>query len=175
MYSVPRLNGGVYNCKSPLPTSTPRSDGPLAEWMKSFMVCRLAVTITFGTGRSYVALSPSKSNVEEILRKGIKRINSLCYGNMVKRKGLSIGAITVIEGGSEIERIHAHIGFEPPPEMSLQLFRVLVVKAFKPSKWIERRPFIKTCWSQDWVSYMLKLGQDSLVPSCCFKAKHASA
>ena len=46
---------------------------------------------------------------------------------------------------------------------------------FKPSKWIEQRPYMKKCWSQDWINYMLKFGQEALVPSCCFAAKHPNA
>jgi hypothetical protein len=54
-------------------------------------------------------------------------------------------------------------------------FSRLVERAFKRSKWIEHRPYVKECWSQDWINYTLKLGQESLVPSCCFAAKHPGA
>lgn len=148
---------------------------PLTKWLKSFNTCKLAATVTFGTGRGTASKSPNKRTVEEILRKGIKRLNTLCYQNLVKRKGCSIGAITVIEGTRPYERIHAHISFEPPPDMSLIKFRNLVARVFKASKWIEQRPHIKECWNEEWINYILKLGQEALVPSCCFEAKHLSA
>jgi len=109
------------------------------------------------------------------MRKGIRRINTLCYKNSVKRKGYSIGAVTVIEGVGPYERIHAHVAFEPPPSMPSQQFEGLADRAFKRSKWIEQRPHITECWSEDWISYMLKLGQEALVPSCCFTPKHPGA
>jgi hypothetical protein len=107
-----------------------------------------------------------------MVRKAIKRLNTQAYGNGVKRKGFSIGAVTAFEGTGRFERIHAHIAFEPPPDMSFNQFSRLVDRAFKRSKWIEQRPHVKECWSQDWINYTLKLGQESLVPSCCFAAKH---
>lgn len=152
-----------------------RYDTSLSLWLKSLHSCRFATTITFGTGRGSNPNNPTKRTVEEILRKGIKRLNTLCYRNLVKRKGFSIGAIAVIEGTRPNERIHAHISFEPPPDMSLIKFRRLVALAFKPSKWIEQRPQMKICWNEEWVNYILKLGQEALVPSCCFEAKHPSA
>jgi hypothetical protein len=148
---------------------------PLTIWLKSLANCKLAATLTFGTGRGTAYTSPSIRTVEEILRKGIKRTNTLCYGNSVKRKGCSIGAVTVIEGTGQYERIHAHIAFEPPPKMPLNQFRALASKAFKPSKWIEQRLHMKECWSQGWINYELKFGYEALVPSCCIKAKHISA
>jgi hypothetical protein len=147
----------------------------LTTWLKSLSNCKLAATVTFGTGRGTAYTSPSIRTVEEIVRKGIKRTNTLCYGNSVKRKGCSIGAVTVIEGTGQYERIHAHIAFEPPPDMPLTQFRALASKAFKPSKWIEQRLHMKECWSQGWIHYELKFGHDGLVPSCCMKAKHISA
>ena len=150
-------------------------DTPLAVWVKGIVKCKLSVTITFGKGRGSEATHPCERTVEEILRKGIKRLNTLCYGNLVKRRGYSIGAVTVIEGKGLIDRIHAHIGFEPPANMSLNKFTNLVGMAFKPSKWIEQRPYMKKCWSQHWINYILKFGQDALVPSCCIVAKHPIA
>ena len=150
-------------------------DTTLVTWLKGLATCRLGVTISFGTGRGSVVTSPSHRIVEEILRKGIRRVNSLCYRNSAKRKGCSIGAVTVIEGKGPLERIHAHIGFESPPKMSLKQFRALVAQAFKPSRWIERRPHFGESCNQIWINYMLKLGQESLVPSCCFAAKHPGA
>jgi hypothetical protein len=147
----------------------------LIDWLKGLAKCNLAVTITFGSGRGGFLTSPGRCTVEEILRKGIKRLNSLCYRNLVKRKGYSIGAVAVIEGNTPLQRIHAHIGFELPPDMSLIWFRSQVIKVFKTSKWIEQRPHMKKCWDQYWISYMLKLGQEALVPSCCFAAKHPNA
>ena len=147
----------------------------LIEWLKGFAKCNLAVTITFGTGRGGLLTNPSRRTVEEILRKGIKRINSLCYRNLVKRRGYSIGAVAVIEGNTPLQRIHAHVGFEIPPEMSLIWFRSLVTKVFKPSKWIQQRPYMDECCDSNWINYMLKLGQEALLSSCCFSAKHQSA
>ncbi len=147
----------------------------LVPWLKSINQSVLAVTITFVTGRKNAAASPSRHTTEEVIRKGIKRINTICYRNLAKRRGLSIGVVTVIEGGQPFKRIHAHLGFEPPPDMPLHQFCNLVTQVFKPSKWIERRPYIEKCWSQDWIDYMLKSGQESLAPSCCFKAKHFCA
>jgi hypothetical protein len=152
-----------------------RSGSELTSWAKIFCNCKLAITITFGSGRSTATTTPSIRTVEEILRKGLKRLNTLCYKNWVKRKGLSIGAITAIEGRVTFERIHAHIAIEPPPDMTFIHFSRLVDRAFKRSKWIEQRPHVKECWSQDWINYTLKLGQESLVPSCCFAAKHKGA
>ncbi len=148
---------------------------PLTIWLKTLTTCKLAATLTFGTGRGTAHSSPSIRTVEEIVRKGLKRTNTLCYGNSVKRKGCSIGAVTVIEGTGKFERIHAHIAFEPPPEMPLNQFRALAASAFKPSKWIEQRLNMGSCWSQDWINYQLKYGQESLVPSCCMKAKYTTA
>jgi len=148
------------------------NDLELTLWARSLCNCRLAVTITFGTGRGAAITSPSIRTTEEIVRKGIKRLNTLCYKNLAKRKGLSIGAITAIEGKGPFNRIHAHIAFEPPPDMSSKQFTSLTDRAFKRSKWIEQRPFIKECVSQNWINYLLKTGQDGLVPSCCFRAKH---
>jgi len=148
---------------------------PLTDWARTLGHCSLAVTITFDVGRCTSISSPSYQVVEQILRKGIKRINTLCYGNSVLRRGLSIGAVTVIEGAGSFDRIHGHIGFDPPPTMPLAQFRRIVVSAFRLSKWIKQRPHMKKCWSQEWVNYMLKLGQETLVPSCCFAAKHPSA
>lgn len=150
-------------------------DTPLTIWLKTNVHCRIAVTITFGTAKCLALKQPSERTVEEIVRKGIKRINTLCYGNLVKRKGYSIGAVTVIEGKGQFERIHVHIGLDPPPSISLHRFSNIVARAFKPSKWIEHRPYMKKCWNQDWINYMLKFGQEALVPSCCFAAKHPNA
>ena len=110
-----------------------------------------------------------------MVRKAIKRLNTQVYGNGVKRKGFSIGVVTAFEGTGRFERIHAHMAFETPPDMSFNQFSRLVDRAFKRSKWIEQRPHVKECWSQDWINYTLKLGQESLVPSCCFAAKHPDA
>ena len=147
----------------------------LNAWLTERTKCRVAMTLTFGTGRGSTATSPSERTVQEILRKGIRRLNSLCYRNLVKRKGYSIGAVSVIEGTGPFTRIHAHVAFEPPPAMPLQQFEGLADRAFKRSKWIEQRPHITECWSEDWISYMLKLGQEALVPSCCFTPKHPGA
>ena len=147
-------------------------DSSLAAWLKTIVQCKLSVTITFGKGRGSAATKPSERTVEEILRKGIKRLNTLCYRNLAKRRGYSIGAVAVIEGKGVFDRIHAHIGFEPPVSMSFNEFRNLVDVAFKPSKWIEQRPYMKKCWNQRWINYMLKFGQEALVPSCCMVAKH---
>ena len=162
---------------SEIPTSEGKwnCDTPLSLWLKSLNSCRLATTITFGTGGGSQFNKPSKLTVQEILRKGIKRLNTLCYRNLTKRKGLSVGAITVIEGTRPYERIHAHISFDPPPHMSLTKFRSLVTRAFKTSKWIQQRPYMKECWNEDWINYIIKLGQEAVVPSCCFEAKHPSA
>jgi hypothetical protein len=150
-------------------------DTTLVTWLKGLAKCSLGVTITFGTGRGSVMTNPTHRTVEEILRKGIRRVNSLCYRNCAKRKGYSIGAVTVIEGRGPFERIHAHIGFESPPKMSLKQFRAFVAQAFKPSRWIERHPHFGESCNQSLINYMLKLGQESLVPSCCFAAKHPVA
>jgi hypothetical protein len=152
-----------------------RDSTALIDWLKGLAEYHLAVTITFGNGRHSIATSPSKRVVEEILRKGLKRLNTLCYRNLIKRKGYSIGAVAVIEGTGPFERIHVHIAFERPPGMSFEQFSLLVCQAFRPSKWIEQRPHITECWSQDWINYILKLGQEALVPSCCFTPKHPGA
>ena len=148
-----------------------RFQNALTDWAKSLANCGVAVTVTFGTGRGSAATSPSLRTVEELVRKALKRMNTLCYGNAVKRMGLSIRAVTAIEGKGSSERIHVHIAFELPPDLSFKEFSRLVDRAFKRSKWIEQRPHIKECWSEDWIKYILKLGQESLVPSCCFAAK----
>jgi len=150
-------------------------DTPLAIWLKTKVQCRMSVTITFCAAKGLASKQPSVRTVEEIVRKGIKRINTLCHGNLVKRKGYSIGAVTVIEGKGQFERIHVHIGLDPPPNITLNRFSNIVARAFKPSKWIEHRPHMKKCWDQYWINYMLKLGQEALVPSCCFAAKHPNA
>jgi len=150
-------------------------DTPLTVWAKGLANCEVAVTVTFGTGRGSAATSPSKGTAEDIVRKAIRWANTRVYGNGFKRKSYSIGAVTAFEGTGRFERLHAHIAFEPPPGMSFKQFSVLVGQAFKPSKWIEQRPHIKECWSENWVNYTLKLGQEALVPSCCFKAKHPVA
>ncbi len=152
-----------------------RCESALTLWAKGLADCGVAVTVTFGTGRGSAATSPSERTVEEIMRRAIKRINTLCYRNAAKRTGFSIGAVVAIEGIGPSERIHVHIAFEPPPDLSFKEFSRLVDRAFKRSKWIEQRPHIKECWSQDWINYTLKLGQESLVPSCCFAAKHPPA
>jgi len=150
-------------------------DTPLAIWLKTNIQCQMSVTITFGTAKGLASKQPSVRTVEEIVRKGIKRINTLCHGNLVKRKGYSIGAVTVIEGKGQFERIHVHIGLDPPPNITLSRFSNIVASAFKPSNWIEQRPYMKECWSQDWINYMLKSGQEAIMPSCCFVAKHPNA
>ena len=150
-------------------------DTHLTIWLKTNVHCRLSVTITFGSAKDLISKQPSERTVEEIVRKGIKRINTLCYLNLAKRKGYSIGAVTVIEGKGQFERIHVHMGLDPPPNISLHRFSNIVARAFKPSKWIEHRPHMKRCWNQDWINYMLKLGQEALVPSCCFAAKHPNS
>ena len=150
-------------------------DTHLTIWLKTNFHCQISATITFGSAKGLASNQPSERTVEEIVRRGIKRINTLCHGNSAKRKGYSIGAITVIEGKDQFERIHIHIGLDPPPNISLNRFSNIVASAFKPSKWIEQRPYMKKCWSQDWINYMLKLGQEALVPSCCFAAKHPNA
>ena len=152
-----------------------RYQNALTDWAKGLADSGVAVTVAFGSGRGAVVTCPSERNAEEIVRKGIKRLNTTAYGNMVKRKGYSIGAVTAFEGTGRFERIHAHIAFEPPPDMSFTQFSRLVDRAFKHSKWIEQRPHIKKCWSQDWINYTLKLGQEALKPSCCFRAKHPIA
>ena len=152
-----------------------RCETPLTGWLKSLTECKLAVTVTFGTGRGSATTIPSQPTVEEIVRKAIKWVNGKCYGNGVKRKGYSIGAVAAIEGTGQFERIHVHIGIESSPHKSFKEVSRLVNRVFKRSKWIEQRPHIKECWSQDWINYMLKLGQESLVPSCCFAAKHPGA
>ncbi len=152
-----------------------RYQNALTDWAKSLANSGVAVTVVFGTGRGADVTCPSEHNAEEMVRKGIKRLNTIVYGNSVKRKGYSIGAVTALEGTGRYERIHAHIAFEPPPDMSFMQFSRLVDRAFKRSKWIEQRPHIKECWSQDWINYTLKLGQEALKPSCCFKAKHPVA
>ena len=152
-----------------------RYQNVLTDWAKGLVDSGVAVTVTFGTGRGAATTSPSTRNVEEMTRKGIKRLNTKVYRNGVKRKGYSIGAVTAIEGTGPFERIHVHIAFEPPPSMSFSQFSLLVGQAFKPSKWIEQRPHIKECWSEDWMNYTLKLGQEALVPSCCFTPKHPGA
>jgi hypothetical protein len=150
-------------------------DTPLTVWAKGLANCEVAVTVTFGTGRGFAATSPSEQTAEDIVRKAIRWANTQVYGNGFKRKDYSIGAVTAFEGKGRFERLHAHIAFEPPPGMSFKQFSLLVRQAFKPSKWIEQRPHIKECWSEDWMNYTLKLGQEALVPSCCFWAKHPFA
>lgn len=154
---------------------TGRYQDALTDWAKGLADSGVAVTLAFGTGRGNVVTRPSERNAEEMVRKGIMRLNTMVYGNSVRRKGYSIGAVTAFEGTGQFERIHAHIAFEPPPDMSFTQFRKLVDRAFKRSKWIEHRPHIKKCWSQDWINYTLKLGQEALKPSCCFTAKHPVA
>ena len=152
-----------------------RYESTLNAWAKGIADCEVAVTVTFGTGRGSAATSPSERTVEEIVRKAIRWANTQVYGNGFKRKGYAIGSVTAFEGTGQFERLHAHIAFEPPSGMSFQQFSLLVGQAFKPSKWIEQRPHIKECWSEDWMNYTLKLGQEALVPSCCFTAKHPVA
>ena len=152
-----------------------RYQNALTDWAKGLADCEVAVTVTFGTGRGFAATSPSEKTAEDIVRKAIRWANTQVYGNGFKRKDYSIGAVTAFEGTGQFERLHAHIAFEPPPSMSFGQFSLLVGQAFKPSKWIEQRPHIKECWSGDWMNYTLKLGQEALVPSCCFWAKHPVA
>ncbi len=154
---------------------TGRNQDALTDWAKNLANSGVAVTLAFGTGRGNVVTCPSERNAEEMVRKCIKRLNTMVYGNSVKRKGYSIGAVTAFEGTGRFERIHAHIAFEPPPDMSFTQFRRLVDRAFKRSKWIEQRPLIKKCWNNEWINYTLKLGQEALKPSCCFTAKHPVA
>ena len=152
-----------------------RCETPLTGWLKSLTECRLAVTVTFGTGRGSATTTPSQRTVEEIVRKAIKWVNGKCYGNGVKRKGYSIGAVAAIEGTGQFERIHVHIAFEPPPDMLLKQFIRLLNQAFRRSKWIEQRPYVVECWSQDWINYSLKLGQEALLPFSCLTPKHPGA
>jgi len=162
--------------RQPTPFRKPwHLDTPLTVWAKGLTNCEVAVTVTFGTGRRSGATSPSKDTAEDIVRKAIRWANTQVYGNGFKRKSYSIGAVTAFEGTGRFERLHAHIAFEPPPGMSFKQFSLLVRQAFKPSKWIEQRPHMKECWSEDWMNYTLKLGQEALVPSCCFRAKHPVA
>ena len=148
---------------------------PLVLWLKSEVKSHLGVTVTFGTGRGSAVTSPSQRTVEEIVRKAIKWLNEKCYGNGARRKGYSIGAVAAIEGTGQFERIHVHIAFEPPPDMSFKQFSRLVGQAFKRSKWIERRPHVVECWSEDWINYILKLGQEALLPFSCLTPKHPGA
>jgi hypothetical protein len=161
--------------RQPTFQKTGRYQDALTDWAKGLADSGVAVTLAFGTGRGNVVTCPSERNAEEMVRKGIMRLNTMVYGNSVRRKGYSIGAVTAFEGTGRFERIHAHIAFEPPPDMSFTQFSRLVDRAFKRSKWIEQRPHIKKCWSQDWINYTLKLGQEALKPSCCFTAKHPVA
>ncbi len=175
--NIPKVDpkAAMNRCRSTPPFKAWHFETPLTDWVKCQIKSHVGVTVTFGTGRGTDVTYPSQRNAEEMVRKAITRLNTLAYGNGVKRKGYSIGAVTAFEGTGRFERIHAHMGFEPPPDMSFKQFRRLVDRAFKRSRWIEQRPHIKECWSQDWINYILKLGQEALVPSCCFAAKHPSA
>lgn len=152
-----------------------RHQKALIDWAKGLALFGVAVTVTFGTGRGAAATSPNKRTVEEMVRKAIKWLNEKCYGNGARRKGYSIGALAAIEGTGQFERIHVHIALEPPPDMSFKQFSRLVGQAFKRSKWIEHRPHVVECWSQDWINYILKLGQEALLPFSCCTPKHPGA
>jgi hypothetical protein len=164
----------ITRCR-PSPHLKAHFETPLIDWVSCQFKSHVGVTVTFGAGRGASVTYPSQRNAEEMVRKAIKRLNTQAYGNGVKRKGFSIGAVTAFEGTGRFERIHAHMAFEPPPDMSFNQFSRLVDNAFKRSKWIEQRPHVKECWSQDWINYTLKLGQEALKPSCCFAAKHPVA
>ena len=79
-----------------------RYQNALTDWAKGLADSGVAVTVAFGSGRGAVVTCPSERNAEEIVRKGIKRLNTTAYGNMVKRKGYSIGAVTAFEGQADL-------------------------------------------------------------------------
>ena len=174
--NIPQVDpkSAMNRCR-PTPPFKAHFETTLIDWVKCQFKSHVAVTVTFGAGRNGAVIYPSQRNAEEMVRKAIKRLNTQAYGNGVKRKGFSIGAVTAFEGTGRFERIHAHMAFEPPPDMSFIQFSRLVDRAFKRSKWIEQRPHVKECWSQDWINYILKLGQEALVPSCCFTPQHPGA
>ena len=53
-----------------------RYQNALTDWAKGLADSGVAVTVAFGSGRGAVVTCPSERNAEEIVRKGIKRLNT---------------------------------------------------------------------------------------------------
>jgi hypothetical protein len=130
----------------------------------------LAITLTaLQQSRVYHSLI-TRERLEKSCFRVIKRINSICYSRRQRKKGYSIGAITVIEGFDGKKHLHAHLALSAPLGMNEDQFRIIVESEVAKDYWFDKQKDIKKYRDSGWIEYITKLGPEAIAPFCLFRA-----
>jgi len=131
-----------------------------------------AVTITLKNDCSSELLLNRRIRLEATIRHLLHRIARMCYGNRQKRYGLCINAVTVIESGYYLARLHAHLALACPNGMADDQFQATVLLAVKRCHSLGTQCVIKRITDDaGWASYMAKDGSEAFSPQCSQRAK----
>jgi len=145
-------------------TTTSAILAALKQWPEldtSNWSCRCALTLALKPklcSGGYL-FSLDEMQAKENFRVFMKSLNRACYGRAVRRHGLRLRVIPVIESEAD-GRLHFHAAIEPPPHLSPAEFEWIVRKCWFETEWADCRydgVKIKFRAEPYWVhSYILK-------------------
>lgn len=131
-----------------------------------------ALTVTLKNDSTSESYQNRRMRLEATVRHLLFRISRKCFKNRHKRFGLRIASLTVIEGGKNLDRLHAHLSLECPIGMAETQFQTTVRAAVNRCKSLGPQCVIKRINDNEgWASYMAKEGVEAFSPLCTQRTK----
>lgn len=130
-----------------------------------------AVTITFHRRHPVSGQLLSYAIAADTIAHILGRINKSCFNHAAARKGYTVGAVSVLGNNYLEDHLHAHLAVQMPAGSSVEEFSTLVTRIIELCEWTNKEFKVLRYNNNRWLDYMVKHGEESILLSCCFKAK----
>lgn len=132
-----------------------------------------ALTVTLHNDRFQESILNRRLRFEATILHMLYRIDRKCFKRSHKRKGYRIGSVTVLEGGGNATRLHAHLALLCPPSIPDEQFQYAVSTAVRECKSLGPEYRLKPITdSNGWAIYLAKEGAEAFSPRCTQTAKY---
>jgi hypothetical protein len=125
-----------------------------------------AVTLTFKPDFLRYQGEAQFYEAEKTIRHFLNVLNNKCYGHGYKRKKMTVGAITVIERGTRLGRLHGHLAITASKGIDFESFSNHILDSQMRCRNLGRTIHIQRYRDSGWAEYISKEGPESFSTSC---------
>ena len=147
-----------------------RGQQQLIEYLSSLGLLTHSVTISLKPVylRSHIW---ERYEYEKAVIVFVRRLNSFFFGKRFNRGKKALPIITSFEAKRDLENPHIHIAVGCPESFNNEEFEKAILDTHRKIRLFNQHIHIQPYRSSDWIGYLSKEGQDSLVLSCCNSGK----
>ena len=147
-----------------------RGQQQLIEYLSSLGLLTHSVTISLKPVylRSHIW---ERYEYEKAVIVFVRRLNSFFFGKRFNRGKKALPIITSFEAKRDLENPHIHIAVGCPESFNNEEFEKAILDTHRKIRLFNQHIHIQPYRSSDWIGYLSKEGQDTLVLSCCNSGK----